>query len=69
MPKALFTEAVNKYDCPRCHQPAGKPCRSPKGRRALTPHMERTAKLTYAERRACMAPFRRNPLLEHFDTA
>ncbi|PWT76384.1 MAG: hypothetical protein C5B59_06575 [Bacteroidetes bacterium] len=36
-----FTQMVREVDCPRCNEPAGQACRTPRGRLALTPHTER----------------------------
>ena len=36
-----FTDAVAAMNCPKCKQPAGQNCRTPKGRKAWPPHAER----------------------------
>lgn len=36
-----YTDATREVECSRCHAPAGFYCQSPKGRKALTPHVER----------------------------
>jgi hypothetical protein len=40
-----FTDADNWVGCPKCGQPAGKVCRTPKGRKAIYPHGERVQAL------------------------
>ena len=41
----MFTDATAAMNCPRCGEPAGKNCRTPKGRQTNTPHVERMAAL------------------------
>ena len=36
-----FTDAVRQVACPKCGQPAGHHCTTPKGRKAWPPHGER----------------------------
>ncbi len=36
-----WTDAVAAMNCPKCKQPAGSNCRTPKGRKAWPPHSER----------------------------
>jgi uncharacterized protein with von Willebrand factor type A (vWA) domain len=46
MSRFLFTDAVERVGCPKCAAPAGAVCLHPSGRRAPTPHTERTAALS-----------------------
>lgn len=39
----MFTDAVNQVACPKCGSPPTEKCRTPKGRKAWPPHMERCA--------------------------
>jgi hypothetical protein len=39
------TDALNHMECPNCKQPAGKPCRTPKGRKTSVPHGDRRSEL------------------------
>jgi hypothetical protein len=41
----MFTDATSAMNCPRCLAKYGQPCRTPKGRKALIPHGERTKAL------------------------
>ena len=38
---SVFTDATRLVTCPKCEQEASKPCRSPSGRKANTPHWQR----------------------------
>jgi hypothetical protein len=45
MARWMFTDAKNMVACPKCGQPAGEDCRTPKGRKTWPPHKERTVEL------------------------
>lgn len=56
----LNTDAVNLVSCPRCGSKPGENCKSPKGRRAFSPHGERTRQLR-AEHPKAWEKARRKP--------
>ena len=39
----LNTDSMNFVECPKCHQPAGRLCTGPRGKRLSTMHPERVA--------------------------
>jgi hypothetical protein len=40
-----WTDCQAAMHCPKCKAPAGEPCRTPKGRKAWPPHIERSLAL------------------------
>lgn len=55
MPEFASTLSIRLHTCPRCKQPPGQPCRTPKGRplSEFPAHGERMQCLTPAEWKQC----------------